>query len=55
MWLRKIKESRLTSRFLASATRGRAVTFTEKEELGGSTFGREIRSSILDVLNIRCQ
>ena len=54
MWLRKIEASRLTPRFLARATRWREVTFTDKE-LGGSRFGREIRSSILDLLNLRCQ
>lgn len=60
MGLRKIKESRLTPRFLARATRWMEVIFTVREEPRGNRFGREIRNAILDMLNLvrdsgRCQ
>lgn len=54
LWLRKMEESRRTRKILARATRSMAVTFPKREEAEGNRFDREI-SSILDMLNLRCQ
>lgn len=58
--MRKIKESRLTPRFLTRATRWVEMIFTVRKEPRGNRFGREIRITILDMLNLvrdsrRCQ